>query len=196
MRNRPAILFGALIAAFVIVPTSIPFVRARTAPAGTTATATEQASPPDIAGAIASLPLNQIDAANTRGLRVPCSHETRRHPGIGAGPIRLHNALIGATGYLFSIDPATCREDWRTHEDYKPARLRAVNRLVFIGDAGGDDQGARERMYALNARTGEIVWEFCLVPRSADDPARAPQGSARRSYTLDPVTGEIANSDL
>jgi PQQ enzyme repeat len=35
---------------------------------------------------------------------------------------------------------------------------------VFIGDPGADSKGAKGRMYALNAGTGKIVWEFrCVV---------------------------------
>jgi PQQ enzyme repeat len=32
-------------------------------------------------------------------------------------------------------------------------------------------------MYALDAKTGKIVWEFYLVPKGPDDPTRGPQGA-------------------
>lgn len=64
-------------------------------------------------------------------------------------------------------------------------------------------------MYALDAKTGKIVWEFFLVPKSNDDPVRGPQGASPlnastwknvpgapisgggiwTSSTLDPITG-------
>ena len=166
------------------------------------------------------------------------------------------------TRYI-SIDPADCHENWRTHENYKPASVLAVNRgaayldgllfrgtedgrvlaydfktgkrvwettiadpkigeltpaapiawngLVFIGNAGGDNKGVKGRMYALDAKTGKIVWEFYLVPKTEGDPTRGPQGATPldmttwknapgtpitggatwTSYTLDPVTGEL-----
>jgi glucose dehydrogenase len=66
-----------------------------------------------------------------------------------------------------------------------------LNGFVFIGNAGGDSKGVKGRMYALNARTGEIIWEFYLLPKSVDDQARGPQRATWTSYTLDPVTGEL-----
>ena len=86
----------------------------------------------------------------------------------------------------------------------------AWNGLVFIGNAGGDAKGGKGRMYALDAKSGKIVWEFYLVPRTEGDPARGPQGlspldkstwgngpgfpisggATWTSYTLDPVAPE------
>lgn len=173
-------------------------------------------------------------------------------------------ALIGTTEHdIFSIDPATCHQNWRISEDYTPATSQAVNRgaayldgrlfrgtedgrvlaydfatgmrvwetsvanpkigetapsapiawngLVFIGTAGGDIKGVKGRMYALDALTGKIVWEFYLVPKAEGDPVRGPQGASPldasswkneagvpitgggtwTSYTLDPATGYL-----
>ena len=37
--------------------------------------------------------------------------------------------LIFVTAFdIFSIDASTCRENWRTHEDYVPATPQEVNR--------------------------------------------------------------------
>jgi alcohol dehydrogenase (cytochrome c) len=273
-----------------IVGRAVNFFRTLTAPAGTTAT--EQAPSIDNAGAIVSLalpvaaepsatandwpsynktltserysPLNQINTTNIGQLKVLCTYDTHQYTSFETGPIMVQNALIGTTEHdIFSIDPATCHENWRTHEDYKPASLLAVNRgaaymdgllfrgtedgrvlaydfktgkriwattignpalgestpaapiawngYVFIGNAGGDNKGVKGRMYALKATTGEIVWEFYLVPKSADDQSRGPQGATPldmatwqnaagdpvtggatwTSYTLDTVTGEL-----
>ena len=173
----------------------------------------------------------------------------------------VEGALIGTTEFdIFSIDPATCAQNWRTHEDY-PGYLLPANRgaayldgllyrgtedgrvlaydfktgtrvwettiadpkknevvpvapiawngLVFIGNAGGDQKAAKGRMYALDAKTGKIVWEFFLVPKSEGDTLRGPQGVSPldnstwrnipgapisgggtwTSSTLDPATG-------
>ena len=82
---------------------------------------------------------------------------------------------------------------------------------MFIGNAGGDSKGVKGRMYALDATTGAIVWEFYLVPRMPGDQTRGPQGATPltreswendprtpisggatwTSYTLDPATGEL-----
>jgi len=49
---------------------------------------------------------------------------------------------------------------------------------VFVGNAGGDFKGGKGRMYALDAKTGKIVWEFFLVPRGEGDTVRGPLGAA------------------
>jgi alcohol dehydrogenase (cytochrome c) len=208
--------------------------------------------------------LSQINTKNVGKLKVLCVYDTKQYTSFETGPIMVNDALIGTTEHdIFSLDPANCQENWRTHEDYKPASLLAVNHgaaymdgllfrgtedgrvlaydfktgkrvweatvadpklsestpaapivwngLVFIGNAGGDNKGVKGRMYALDAKTGKIVWEFYLVPKTAGDPTRGPQGATPlngstwrnavgtpitgggtwTSYTLDPTTGEL-----
>jgi alcohol dehydrogenase (cytochrome c) len=85
----------------------------------------------------------------------------------------------------------------------------AWNGLVFIGNAGGDFKGGKGHMYALDAKTGKIVWQFFLVPKAEGDIVRGPEGAspldgstwnnilgapisgggAWTSTTLDPATG-------
>jgi alcohol dehydrogenase (cytochrome c) len=207
-------------------------------------------------------PLSQINARNVGQMKVLCTYDTKQFTSFETGMIMVEGALIGTTEHdIFSLDPANCHENWRTHEDYTPASVLAVNRgaaymdgrlfrgtedgrvlaydfktgkriweatvadpkigestpaapiawngLVFIGNAGGDNKGVKGRMYALDASTGKIVWEFYLVPRAAADPTRGPQGATPldlatwknapdtpitggatwTSYTLDPATG-------
>lgn len=182
-------------------------------------------------------PLSQINRDNVSTLKVLCTYDTKEHTGLETGPIVVNGALIGTTEHdIFSIDPATCHENWRTHEEYVPAQILLVNRgaayldgllfrgtedgrvlaydfktgtrvwettigdaklaestpaapiawngLVFIGNAGGDNKGVKGRMYALDAKSGKIVWEFYLVPKGPDDPTRGPQGAT----PLDPST--------
>lgn len=206
--------------------------------------------------------LGEINVDNARELAVLCTYDTGQYTSFETGPIMVEGALIGTTEHdIFSLDPANCHENWRTHEDYKPASLLAVNRgaayldgllyrgtedgrvlaydfksgkrvweatiadpgigestpaapiawngLVFIGNAGGDNKGVKGRMYALDAKTGKVVWEFYLVPKTVGDPTRGPQGKTPldsstwsnapdtpitggatwTSYTLDPATG-------
>jgi len=206
--------------------------------------------------------LGEINVGNVRGLKILCTYDTRQFTSFETGLIMVNGALVGTTEHdIFSLDPANCHENWRTHEGYKPASALAVNRgaaymdgllfrgtedgrvlaydfktgkrvweatiadprigestpaapiawdgLVFIGNAGGDNKGVKGRMYALDAKTGRIVWEFYLVPRAEGDPTRGPQGATPldlstwkntpgtpitggatwTSYTLDPNTG-------
>lgn len=118
-------------------------------------------------------------------------------------------------GRVLSYDFATGKRLWEATianpviGESVPAAPIAWNGLVFIGVAGGDNQGVKGRMYALDAMTGGIVWEFYLVPRTAGDPTRGPQGASPldmvtwkntsgtpvtgggtwTSYTLDPAMG-------
>lgn len=267
-----------------LVGLAINYVRSLTAPAGTVVT--ELASPskkmqtfplppsaspktngewPSYNNTLTSeryAGLSQINAHNVGKLRVLCTYDTGQYTSFETGLIMVSGALIGTTEHdIFSLDPATCHENWRTHEDYTPGSLLAVSRgaayldgrlfrgtedgrvlaydfktgrrlwatsvadpkkgestpaapiawngLVFIGNAGGDNKGVKGRMYALDAKTGTVVWEFYLVPKTAGDQIRGPQGATPldistwknasgtpitgggtwTSYTLDPATG-------
>jgi alcohol dehydrogenase (cytochrome c) len=207
-------------------------------------------------------PLSQINRANVGTLKVSCTYDTKQYSSFQTGPIVVDGALIGTTEQdIFSIDPATCRERWRTHEnlghaavnrgaayldglvyrgtgdgrvlayDFKtgarvwqstianpsagesvPSAPIAWNGLIFVGSAGGDRKGGKGRMYALDAKTGRIVWEFFLVPKGPSDVTRGVQGASPldsstwenqassipisgggtwTSYTLDPASGEL-----
>jgi len=173
--------------------------------------------------------LSQINTKNVGKLKVLCTYDTWRLTSFETGPIMVEGALIGTTEFdIFSIDPATCTENWRTHEEY-PAYILPTNRgaayldgmlfrgtddgrvlaydfktgkrlwettiadvkkgedvpaapiawegLVFIGNAGGDFKGAKGHMYALDAKTGKIVWQFFLVPKTEGDTVRGPEGA-------------------
>ncbi len=208
-------------------------------------------------------PFSEINAHTLGKLKVLCTYDTKQYTSFESGLIMVNGALIGTTlTDIFSIDPATCAENWRTREDFPPSILTAMrgaayfdgmlfrgspngqvlaydfktgkriwrttiadvkkgefvaaapiawNGMVFIGDAGGDAKGGKGRMYALDAKTGKIMWEFFLVPKTDDDPARGPQGASPldkstwgnapnfpisggatwTSYTLDEKTGEL-----
>ena len=58
-----------------------------------------------------------------------------------------------------------------------PSAPIAWDGLVFVGNAGGDFKGGKGRMYALDAKTGKIVWEFFLVPKAEGDIVRGPLGA-------------------
>ncbi len=272
----------------LIGSTAINYVRYWSAPAGTLETEVAQAgaatqpsaaspSPQAAAdGTVGDWPsynktltsnrfsqLSQINRTNADKLKVLCTYDTGQFTGFNSGLLEVNGALIFVTAFdIFSIDPSTCRQNWRTHEDYTPATPQEVNRgaayldgmlfrgtqdarvlaydfktgkriwettigdtkkgesapaapiawngLVFIGNAGGDIKGVKGRMYALDAKTGKIVWEFYLVPKAENDPTRGPLGASPlnastwgnslpgvpitggatwTSYSLDPDTG-------
>ncbi len=207
--------------------------------------------------------LAEINARNVVGLKIVCAYDTKQETGFQTGLVQVDGALFATTEQdIFSIDPDTCRVNWRTRENiphstlmvnrgaavmdgriYRgtsdgrvlaydektgrrvwsttiadpskgetvPASPIAWNGLVFVGNAGGDNKGVKGRMYALDAATGKIVWEFYLVPRGPEDKLRGPEakgapgllslswknakgfpisgGATWTSYTLDPASG-------
>jgi len=174
--------------------------------------------------------LSQINTKNVGELKVLCSYDTKQYTAFESGLIMVEGALIGTTEFdIFSIDPATCKENWRTHDQYPPALLSvnrgaayldgllfrgtndgrvlaydfrtgqrlwettiadinkgetvpaapiAWNGLVFIGNAGGDNKGGKGNMFALDAKTGKIVWQFFVVPQQEGDEVRGPLGAS------------------
>jgi PQQ-dependent dehydrogenase (methanol/ethanol family) len=206
-------------------------------------------------------PLSQINTRNVSGLKVLCTYDIGEYTALESGLIAVSGALIGTTEFdIFSLNPATCAVNWRTHEHYPPALLPANrgaaymdgrlfrgtqdgrvlaydfktgkrlwqtsiaelklgetvpsapiawNGLVFIGNAGGDYKGGKGHMYALDAKSGKVVWQFFLTPKVEGDPVRGSQGASPldgsswknqsgipiagagtwTSYTLDTQTG-------
>lgn len=193
--------------------------------------------------------LDQINARNVKDLKVLCTYDTQQMVSFQTGLIQVNGALYGSTEQdIFSINPDTCKENWRVHEEFPSGMLKvnrgatfmdgriyrgsvdgrvlaydantgqrlwattiadsavgesvaaapiAWNGLVFAGNAGGDNKGVKGRMYALDAATGSIVWEFFLVPKEAADITRGPASAAAQGHLAEtwknrdsfPVTG-------
>ena len=138
--------------------------------------------------------------------------------GVNRGAAYMDGALFRGTqdGRVLAYDFRTGKRLWETQiadpskGESAPAAPIAWKGLVFIGNAGGDIKGVKGRMYALDAKTGQIKWEFYLVPKGPNDPARGPLGRSPldeeswgnkppgapitggatwTSYSLDPDTG-------
>jgi alcohol dehydrogenase (cytochrome c) len=137
--------------------------------------------------------------------------------GVNRGAAYMDGRLFRGTqdGRVIAYDFGTGKRLWvTTIADGKkgesvPAAPIAWNGLVFAGNAGGDVKGVKGRMYALDASTGRIVWEFYLVPKGPGDQPRGPEapspldasswgnapntpisgGATWTSYSLDPATG-------
>ncbi|MEO8738128.1 MAG: PQQ-binding-like beta-propeller repeat protein [Casimicrobiaceae bacterium] len=173
-------------------------------------------------------PLDQINTKNVGNLKVLCTFDVGTITAFESGLIMVNNALIGTTEYeIFSINPANCALNWRTHVksagallpanrgaaymdgmlfrgtqdgrmlafDFKtgkqlwdtviadpkhgesvPAAPIAWDGLVYIGNAGGDFKGGKGHVFALDGKTGKVVWEFFLVPKVEGDVVRGPLG--------------------
>ena len=63
------------------------------------------------------------------------------------------------------------------HGSSLPSAPIASGGLVFVGNAGGDFKGGKGHMFALDAKTGKIVWDFFLVPKVEGDAVRGPLGA-------------------
>jgi len=173
-------------------------------------------------------PLDQINAKNVGQLKILCTYDVGEFAAFESGLIMVNGALIGTTEFdIFSLNPATCAENWRTHLDY-PGALLPANRgaayldgmlyrgtqdarvlafdfktgkqvwetriaqpnhgesvpgapiawdgRVYIGNAGGDYKGGKGHVYALDGKTGKIVWEFFLAPQVPGDEVLGPSG--------------------
>lgn len=159
-----------------------------------------------------------IDANN-------CKQNWRAHAEFASGPLKVNRGLAWLDGRVFrgTVDGRVIaytakngKPLWSTviadpaKGESVPAAPIAWNGLVFIGNAGGDNKGVKGRVYALDAATGRIVWEFYMVPKAPGDAARGPQapgtganaaswknakgvpvtgGATWTSYSLDPVKG-------
>jgi PQQ-dependent dehydrogenase (methanol/ethanol family) len=207
--------------------------------------------------------LTSINTTNVAKLEILCTFDTGEMTAFQSGLVEVDGVLLATTEHdTISIDPNTCKLNWRAHEDFPNSYLGAQrgvavadgrvfrgsrnghvyaydektgarlwdtvvsdmdkgestpsapitwNGLVFIGSAGGDNRGVKGRMYALEATTGKIVWEYYLVPKAPGDPERGPQGKGSApastwqnapgvevtgggtwtSYSLDPAKGEL-----
>ncbi len=171
-------------------------------------------------------PLDQINTKNAGQLKILCTYDLNEFTSFESSLIMVNGALIGTTEYdIFSLNPATCAENWRTRLDY-PGSLLPSNRgaaymdgmlfrgtqdarvlafdfktgkqvwqtrigepkhgesvpsapiawdgLVYIGNSGGDYKGGKGHMYALDGKTGKIVWEFFLAPQVPGDEVLGP----------------------
>ena len=122
--------------------------------------------------------------------------------GLGYSDGRLFRGTGDA--HVLALDAATGRLLWDVSignpkiGESTPLAPIAWNGLVFAGNAGGDNFDVRGRIYALDAATGRVVWEFHTIPDSGAvratwgkaSAANPPAGGATwTSYALDDAKG-------
>src|SRR5215510_9022376 len=120
--------------------------------------------------------LSKINRTNADKLKVLCSYDTRQYTGFNSGLLAVGGALIFVTAFdIFSIDPSTCRENWRTHESYVPATPQEVNRGAASLD-GMLFRGTQDaRVLAYDFKTGKRVWETVIGdPKKGESAPAAP----------------------
>ena len=119
--------------------------------------------------------LSEINTKNAGKLKVLCTYDVDDYTAFESGLIMVDNALIGTTEFdIFSLDPATCAENWRTHEDYPPALLPAnrgaayLDGMLFRGTQDG-------RVLAYDFKTGKRLWETTIAdPKRGESVPSAP----------------------
>src|SRR6516165_6497132 len=120
--------------------------------------------------------LSQINRENADKLKVLCTYDTGQYTGFNSGVLEVSGALIFVTAFdIFSIDPSTCRENWRTHEDYVPATPQEVNRGAAYLD-GMLFRGTQDaRVLAYDFKTGKRIWETTIAdPKKGESAPAAP----------------------
>jgi alcohol dehydrogenase (cytochrome c) len=111
---------------------------------------------------------------------------------VNRGVAFLDGSLFRGTqdGRVVAYDASDGRKLWETKiadvakGETVPAAPIAWSGLVFVGNAGGDNYGVKGRMYALDAKTGDIEWEFYLVPKDHPTAATASGDRAAVKQTL------------
>ncbi len=109
------------------------------------------------------VPFDQINENNVANLEVVCEYDSKRLEGFQVTPIVVNGAMIATTAEdIFSINPVTCEENWKAHED-SGIGLMPVNRgaaytngKVFRGYPDG-------YVRAYDAETGENAWETYIA---------------------------------
>jgi len=107
--------------------------------------------------------LDAINTKNVKALRIVCSYDTGEQTGFQTGLVQVDDALFATTEHdTFSIDPNTCAQNWRAHEEFASGALK-VNRglawldgRVYRGTADG-------RVLAYQAKTGKRLWATTIA---------------------------------
>ncbi len=118
-------------------------------------------------------PLNQIDDENVDRLGLVWSFETRTYRGLEATPIVVDGVLYTTASWsvVFAIDARTGKEIWKWDPQVpRSYAYRAccdvINRGVALYQGKVYAATLDGRLVALNAETGEVIWEVVTVDQS------------------------------
>ena len=115
-------------------------------------------------------PLSEINTGTVHGLKILCTYDTGLYESFQTGPLMVDGSLIGTTAQdIFSIDPSTCRENWRTHDDNEQLKPWHMGRLLLVnrGAAYMDGRLFRGtldgRVLAYDLKTGNRLWAASIA---------------------------------
>ena len=104
--------------------------------------------------------LKQINTQNASKLRPTCMFQLGELGTFSTGPV-MYDGILYATTHLgtYAIDATTCKRIWTQHHVAQGPEMNATNKGVAI--AGGRViRGSQDGfLYALDAKTGEQLWE-------------------------------------
>ena len=154
-------------------------------------------------------PLDQITPQNADNLKVKCTFDTGEYTGFNSGILEVNGALLFASEHnLYSINPETCKLNWKAHENYTPATPQAVNRGPAYMD-GKIFRGTQDgRVIAYDFNTGKELWQTAIAnPKKGESIPAAPiawngmvfvgnaggdiKGVKGRMYGVDANTGKV-----
>jgi glucose dehydrogenase len=102
--------------------------------------------------------LPDIDTKNVGKLKVICSFDTGEQSFFQSGLIETDGALYGTTEHdTFSLDPNTCKLNWRIHEDFATSAPKSNRGVAYLDHRvfRGTNDG---KVVAYDARTGKRLW--------------------------------------
>lgn len=120
-------------------------------------------------------PLTQITPANASGLERACTFDTGEQMSMQSGPV-----VVGGVLYLttdtstYAIDAATCRRIWHTARSYAPLGFLKNNHGVAWLDGRLFRVHGGVHAYALDAATGQVVWDVSFRQRDGEGAPMAP----------------------
>lgn len=152
--------------------------------------------------------VSDIDTKNVSKLKVLCSFDTGEQTSFQTGLVQVDGELYATTEHnTFALDPNTCKQHWRSHEDFAAGELK-VNRgvawldhRVFRGTTDG-------KVVAYDGRNGKRLWATSIAdPAKGESVPAAPiawngivfignaggdnKGVKGRMYALDEKDGHI-----
>src|SRR6202044_570756 len=107
-------------------------------------------------------PLTQINTKNVVQVKVLCTSDTHQLTSFESSLIMVEGALIGTTEFdIFSLNPATCAENWRTHFDGAGSLLPSNRGAAYMD--GMLFRGTQDaRVLAFDFKTGKQLWSTTI----------------------------------
>src|SRR6266850_2614628 len=119
------------------------------------------------------VPLKEISVRTVQDLHILCSYDTKETTAFQSGLLQINGALYWTTEHdTFSVDPNTCQEKWRAHEDFPSAFLPVSRGAAFLDGRlfRGTNAG---QVVAYDATSGKRLWRTTIA-----DPKRGELVSA------------------